>query len=355
MKNQTTRIASLFLALTMVMALLVVPAAAADAKMSTTDFVGHIVSRFYPELEGKSYADQVAALNDNGVITAPEHDMLTQEKCPRSMMWRVLLPLFGAYPAPAELVAPEIPVIGGCEGYYHDARVSAYVFGLSTEKQMSSPTFRASAEEFQTLWDNLSNGKYSIPELPGENDIPYLADLEVNQDTVAGRNALVVSYPKLKDTLGKYLDRFEEEGWTYVISAEVDQNAGKTSWTKKVPAGLCVYGQKRIYLNSASSKTVWHEFAHYLANELDLDDTIAKLNEREGKVSHTVLGDYSQTNASEFWAEAFGKYFDTPSIRTDLKVTAPLTTALIENAILGSADGEYINQEALAAVQEALR
>lgn len=354
MKKQT-KIVSLFLTITMVMALLGGPAAAADAKMSTTDFVEHIVSRFYPELATKTYAEQVAALGKNGIITAPEHDMLTQEKCPRSVMWRVLLPLFGAYPVPGELAAPEIPVISGCSGYYHDARVTAYLYGLITEKQLNSPTYRASADEFRALWDKLANGNYSIPELPGENEVPYLADLEVNKETVAGRNALVVAYPKLKGTLGKYLERFEEEGWTYIVSAEVDQSAGKTSWTDEVPGGLCVYGQKRIYLNHATSKTVWHEFGHYLAYELDMNDTLAMLNEREGKAAHAVLGDYSQTNASEFWAEAFGKYFDTPSIRTDLKAAAPLTTALIENAILGSADGEYINQEALAAVQEALR
>lgn len=354
MKKQS-KIAILFLTFAMVVALLVVPTSAASTTMNTADFVGAIITRFYSEMSGKSYAEQVAALDENGVITAPEHDLLNQEKCPRSMMWRILLPLFDAYPAPAALVAPEIPVINGCEGQYHDARVSAYVYGLTTEKQMNAPTYRASAKEFQELWENLANGNYTIPTMPGEDSIPYLADVALTKDTVEGRNALLVSYPKLKNTLGKYLDRFESNGWTYQVAAHVDQAAGETAWTKEVPAGLCVYGQKRIYLNHASSKTVWHEFAHYLAYDLDMNDTLTKAFEREGKAAHTVLGDYSQTNSHEFWAEAFGKYFDSPSIRSDLKTAAPLTTALIEDVILGSADGEYVNQEALAQVQAALQ
>lgn len=356
MKKQT-KIAALSLVLTLVMALplFALPAFAADTSMNTADFVTAIITRFFAELADKPYTEQVAALDENGIITSAEHSMLDQEKCPRSMMWRIMLPLFEAYPAPAALVAPEIPEIEGCEGVYHDARVSAYCFGLATEEQMNAPTYRASSKEFEGFIEKLDNGDYTIPAMPGEDDIPYLADIVVTKDTVAGRNALLVSYPKLKNTLGKYLDRFESNGWSYHVSTKVDQSAGKTDWTEDVPAGLCVYSQKRIYLNVASPKTVWHEFGHYLAYDQRLNPTLDKLFAKEGKAAHTVLGDYSQTNSHEFWAEAFGKYFDSPSIRAELKAAAPLTTALIEDVILGSTEGEYLNQAALAQVQAALK
>ena len=101
------------------------------------------------------------------------------------------------------------------------------------------------------------------------------------------------------------------------------------------------YTVKTIYLNHCSSFTVYHEFGHYIANELGLhDEVVDYLYDQEWHFNYTLreyMRPYSGTNPREFFADCFADYVTSITQRERLENLAPLTYWVLENMVFGDA------------------
>ena len=102
----------------------------------------------------------------NHVITTSEKKLIEKDKCiTRAVAYRVLLPVYGIYPYPAEFY-PEIAPAAQCINDYANARCAAITLGLTTPEQ--NPIQVMSASELNALIAALDKGvRYytSTPEL----------------------------------------------------------------------------------------------------------------------------------------------------------------------------------------------
>lgn len=105
-------------------------------------------------------AANLDSMEEAGVITPAEKEFIGKNHLVTwSIALRVLLPVFGVDPYPADLY-PEIAPAARCEGSYADARCAAVTIGLMTEVQ--DPTQVMSASELDTLVATLRDG-ISLP------------------------------------------------------------------------------------------------------------------------------------------------------------------------------------------------
>ena len=99
--------------------------------------------------------------------------------------------------------------------------------------------------------------------------------------------------------------------------------------------------EKGLYLNHCSSFTVYHEFGHYIANELGLhDDAVDYLYDQEWHFNYALreyMRPYSGTNPREFFADCFADYVTSITQRERLEELAPLTYWVLENMVFGDA------------------
>ncbi len=348
------KIVNTIIVLAMLAAILVVPANAAGTKeyMTSSDLVAVLSAK--TGITGSNVDETLTNLKAAGIINLVQYNCIKENKLPRSMVWAVLLPGYGIYPYPTELVAPDMPVIKGCEGVYHNARVAVLQMGLATEQQVSQPTYRLTKSEFNALVGKLNSGDYTDQSvyLPAASILcPYLEGVERNAETYKGINALLVSYPGMVQTLGKYLDAFQAEGWTIRIGAYADLDKNPENGAEyAVPGGVCSYTAKEIWLNNATSKTPYHELGHYIARLTGLRSYLPSLFEEEGKAVQPIIGDYSQTNPNEFWADVFGYYFSNPALRPALKEAAPKTVQVLEDGLLAVGEGKLIDLDVVASI-----
>lgn len=146
------------------------------------------------------------------------------------------------------------------------------------------------------------------------------------------RNAFFTGFSMLPQ---KYIDYFHRIGWDIVID-EIDTRAPNFLGA----SGLFSGSTSTIYIDSAAVRTTLHEFGHFLWWYLDLQPYAIRMfqdtEECEGLQRITGRG-YCQTNASEFFAEAFAAVIlqrQTEGGRNLLEKYIPNTYAAIEQGLL---------------------
>lgn len=109
-------------------------------------------------------------------------------------------------------------------------------------------------------------------------------------------------YIRQMDTIPQpVMDKFAHSGWT--VSVDPKYIADYSEAVGRSIAGLCVYSEKRIYVNDPGA--IIHEVGHFV------DYTLGFSNEdlfSEADASQFFLREYSKTNAKEYFADYFS-YF----------------------------------------------
>ena len=123
-------------------------------------------------------------------------------------------------------------------------------------------------------------------------------------------------------------NKFIQDGWRIVVGTEY---INKWEQDNNIQAtALCSYANKTIYLKN--SKSVCHEFGHYLNYALNFPKHIDDLYNSEKEALSKLTGSYCKTNSSEFFAELFEYYVMYKNNMTELaklRVYAPLSYSYI--------------------------
>lgn len=99
-------------------------------------------------------------------------------------------------------------------------------------------------------------------------------------------------------------ERFQAEGWTYVVDFQYLSELSRRYGQSCVGATNCA--DQRICVSAASSTL--HEFGHFLDWSLDFPDEHEKLFLEEAEAAAVFLRDYAMTGSREYFAEYFA-YF----------------------------------------------
>lgn len=271
-----------------------------DERLSGSTFIHAICAKWFPELLPLEYIDQITWLCNEGYVSGPEYARLVKQEVNRIMVWRITLILSGNSPVPA-FCFPEIGPQAECEGVYADARATAIRMGLANDADYGIAMLPQS--EFFAYFKDLCEGRFvPLPDilsgLPGSDliDFPSSVHTQVNY---RAWNGYFKGYGNLPQ---EWLSRFREDGWRFVFHPVYD---GPFPEFRDVQGGLTVYTSKQIYLNRSDERGLYHEFGHFVMKEAGLTERIEPVFHAEASSMQKILGDYSQSNAKEYFAECF--------------------------------------------------
>lgn len=106
---------------------------------------------------------------------------------------------------------------------------------------------------------------------------------------------------ELKKVPASILDEYTERGWSFDLNSQyLDDLSDQLNMQC---AGATAYQEKTIY--ARESHCTVHEFGHFYHQVLGFPSIIEDLYAKESESVRDVLGNYSTTNSSEFFAEFF--------------------------------------------------
>lgn len=245
-------------------------------------------------------------IEKNGVIT-------------RAVAYRVLLPVYGIYPYPAEFY-PDIKPASQCVGNYANARCAAITLGLATEKQ--NPIQVISAAELNALIKALDDG-LTLPEI--KTDIPYLQGIEWNLSNYEGRNAMMAAYSSIP---AAWFTDYDAQGWSFKYELP---KKDKPQTENRITAGSTSYKDKIIRIGHSDERVLPHEMTHYIIVRAKITQKQLYVTyNTDHKAMKDILGDYSQTKAGEYVPEFMAYWLLHPELHTELRSRAPLSAKLAE-------------------------
>lgn len=254
------------------------------------------------------------------VITTGEKKLIEKNDCiTRAVAYRVLLPVYGIYPYPAEFY-PEINAADQCINDYANARCAAIVLGLTTPEQ--NPIQVMSASELKALIAALDKG-LTLPEI--KTEIPYLQNIAWDRTSYEGRNSMMSAYSKLP---AGWLADFDAQGWT--IKYELPTTNGPQI-EGLTTAGSTNYTEKVIRIGRSGPQVTVHEFVHYIVKRAGVSkEQMEVVFKAEAAAMKDTLGIYSQTKASEYVPEFTAYWMLHADQQDSLRAIAPLTAQLAE-------------------------
>lgn len=262
-------------------------------------------------------------LADFGIITAAEQRFFNTKNCVTAVVaWRILLPLYGIFPYPAEFY-PDIPPAEGCGSLYADARAAAIIAGIVTPDQR--PNLRISKIELSDLVQKLDAGDY-LAIAPPTPLPPEIADFTWELNNYRYRNAFLLASERLPAT---WVNDFKANNWQIKCKWQLDDTALDELTEKFENAGLTNYADHTIYLSYYSFHVIAHEFTHYAANRLGWKhDYLLSYYEAEAQNVADILPTYAQTKPAEYFAEFVAHWIEYPEQQSELILNAPKTSAL---------------------------
>ena len=262
----------------------------------------------------------------NHVITTSEKKLIEKDKCiTRAVAYRVLLPVYGIYPYPAEFY-PEIALAAQCINDYANARCAAITLGLTTPEQ--NPIQVMSASELKVLIAALDKG-LTLPEI--KTDIPYLQNIVWDRTSYEGRNSMMSAYSKLP---AGWIADFDAQGWSIKYELPTSENASQNVVLGLTTAGSTSYTEKVIRIGRSDPQVTVHEFVHYVVKRAGVSkEQMEVVFKAEAAAMKDTLGIYSQTKASEYVPEFTAYWLLHADQQDSLRAIAPLTAQLAETLI----------------------
>lgn len=257
------------------------------------------------------------------VITTSEKKLIEKNNCvTRAVAYRVLLPVYGIYPYPAEFY-PEIKAADKCIGDYANARCAAITLGLTTPEQ--NPIQVMSASELKVLIAALDKG-LTLPEI--KTDIPYLQNIVWDRTSYEGRNSMMSAYSKLP---AGWTADFDAQGWSIKYELPITKRAQIEGLTT---VGSTSYTEKVIRIGRSDPQVTVHEFVHYVVKRAGVSkEQMEVVFKAEAAAMKDTLGIYSQTKASEYIPEFTAYWLLHADQQDSLRVIAPLSAQLAETLI----------------------
>lgn len=325
MKKSAVRYLSFLLSLLFLVNLFALPAAAADvpAKITPDDLIQVVANR-------TGLPRDVNALVDAGYITSSERTFFAEHQGVTFIMaLRILLPAYGLYPYPAEIYSDIYPCKEYPTGVYANARAAAIKCGVAVPDSRLNDL--VNVNEFNVMLRQFNYGNLSLPAYTGGCAI--LRDIKTwNLHSARARNSLVIAY---KQVPVAWRDDFIDQGWCIELDPPDQVYGSNGTWYDMTTySGLTHYTNRTIYIASSDPGTTIHEFTHYAAKRAGFSERyLTSCYNREASTLSDLLGKYSQTNATEYFAVFSAYWLLHPDQQYTLRRLAPQTTAILVDLI----------------------
>lgn len=316
---------SLPLALLLLLNLFTIPAAAAEVPATITpDDLVRVVA------DQTGLPRNMASLVDAGYITQAEKIFFYNHQSVTFIIaLRILLPTFGVYPYPAEIYSDIYPCQQYPTGVYADARAAAIKCGIAVPDSRLNDAI--TVNEFNVLLRQLRYSDLSLPSYTG--GCAMLRDIKTwNLHSARARNSLVIAYKQLPVA---WRDDFIEQGWTIELDPPDSIRGSNGAWLDMTSySGLTHYQNRTIYIMSSEPKTTAHEFVHYAARRAGFNERyLTYYYNREASNMASLLGTYSQTNPTEYFADFGACWILHSELHSTMRRLAPETSSLITDLI----------------------
>lgn len=235
---------------------------------------------------------------------------------------RIILPYFGVYPYPMSLypgVSYDIPGVEQDQMAWN----AAILIGLISEDL--EPMEEVTRGDLMEWMYRLDTGDFEPLTCPETH--PIFETIKTDENWTA-RNGFIQAMEYIPE---KYLDDFVDAGWSLVFDTD---SSLFTGYDRAV--GITYYDKKTIGVRASSYVTDCHEFGHFVSYRTGIRSYLGAFYNLEAENAKSLLGEYSMTNESEYFAVFFAKYLASPDKRAELKAKAPYTYALVEDALVNA-------------------
>ena len=220
------------------------------------------------------------------------------------------------------------------------------IFDSTLYENGVAPTYEHEIlNEYQRMWDGAIDYRPGYDKITREEFVYILHEFVENKEALKPtipEESILVKLHNDPESIGlaKYIDlindipmpiinKFNDLNWKVELDMNIIgpycQELGYTNVT-----GLCSYGKKTLFLLSPLS--TYHEFGHFYAYAFGLKDKAAELYNLESG-DGSCLSEYSKTNKSEYFAEAFDYWIsfrDNTDKMNRFKESNPKTYELFE-------------------------
>lgn len=272
------------------------------------------------ELEVSSRLDDLVQA---GLLTSYDQHIL-ESGAPISFCdtLRILLPVFGIYPYPAELAYPDfVPAqpLNSLESL--NIWATAVDYGIVSPQD--NPNQATTIADFQKFLSYLHTHSFT-PSFSIQTTCPYVnPDTKWDITTFRGRNSLLSAWELIPVSWRKdYL----VNSWQIFFTVSTPTSSGEDHSNA---AGFIDYVAKTINLGDECPRVALHEFTHYAAYRVGwYTNQLAPAFTAEASKVKPFLGEYSQSNPREYLAEFVSYWLLNPAEQAELTYLAPETSRL---------------------------